>query len=136
MFNACKRGPASISSISKVFRAVPTTIRIPSTRPSTLCLSFQSRSKSVQEARWLHVSSQLNARWGAPTSGQRAEDEAHRPPQQNDFPTVTKFEELIDHKLVHPNVVEAITKGMGHSDMTEVQSMTINQALQGTDMCA
>ena len=67
-------------------------------------------------------------------SSGRAIDEQHAPPTNDSFPKVTKFQELVDNQLVHPNVVEAITKGMGHSDMTEVQSMTINQALQGTDM--
>lgn len=52
-------------------------------------------------------------------------------PKQMD---VTKFQELIDHNMVHPNVVEEITRKMGHHTMTEVQSMTINQGLQGTDM--
>lgn len=48
---------------------------------------------------------------------------------------VTRFIELIEHDMVHPNVVEEITNKMGHHTMTEVQSMTINQGLQGTDMC-
>lgn len=47
---------------------------------------------------------------------------------------VTKFQDLIDNNMVHPNVVEQITKKMGHQTMTDVQSMTINQGLQGTDM--
>lgn len=47
---------------------------------------------------------------------------------------VTKFQELIDHKMVHANVVEQITKRMGHHTMTDVQSLTINQGLQSTDM--
>lgn len=47
---------------------------------------------------------------------------------------VDKFHDLIEHDLVHPNVVTAITKGMGHHTMTQVQSLTINKALQGTDM--
>lgn len=38
--------------------------------------------------------------------------------------------------MVHPNVVETITKGMGHHTMTEVQTMTINQGLLGTDIVA
>lgn len=133
MFNAYRRGPTSISSITRVFRAAPTSLRIPSTRPSTLSLSFQNVLKPVQEGRWLHLSSQLQQRWGS-DSGGRAFDEGHAPPTNDNFPTVTKFDELIEHNLVHPNVVRAITKGMGHSMMTEVQSMTINQALQGTDM--
>jgi ATP-dependent RNA helicase MSS116 len=47
---------------------------------------------------------------------------------------ITKFDELIQHNLVHPNVVNAITRGMGHHTMTKVQTMTINQALKGEDM--
>jgi ATP-dependent RNA helicase MSS116 len=54
----------------------------------------------------------------------------NRPAAKN----VTKFIELIEHNMVHPNVVEEITKKMGHHTMTDVQSMTINQGLQGNDM--
>jgi ATP-dependent RNA helicase MSS116 len=75
------------------------------------------------------VSSQLRnraAEAGRPT-GERPEG-THVPVE------VTKFDELIEHKLVHPNVVNEITRRMGHHTMTQVQSMTINQALQGDDM--
>lgn len=47
---------------------------------------------------------------------------------------VTKFQELVDHGMVHRNVIDSITKGLGHHTMTEVQKMTINAALLGTDM--
>jgi ATP-dependent RNA helicase MSS116 len=47
---------------------------------------------------------------------------------------ITKFDELIEHNLVHPNVVTEITRGMGLRTMTEVQSKTINQSLGGIDM--
>jgi ATP-dependent RNA helicase MSS116 len=53
---------------------------------------------------------------------------------KKELPLITKFDELVDHNLVHPNIVNAITKGMGHQTMTDVQSMTIHQGLQGTDM--
>lgn len=49
---------------------------------------------------------------------------------------VTKFDELAQRKIVHENVVSAITRGMGIETMTEVQSKTINEALKGTDMIA
>lgn len=175
MFNACRRGPASISRVCRIY---PSTIRIPSTRPSTLALSFQNTTKPIIEARWLHVSQQLQAGWGRDSgnesrgfgqggggrggrgfgrddrsggrggggrgggwgrsdSGEAADAEEFQPSRQNpNFPVVSKFTELIEHKLVHPNVVEAITKDMGHETMTEVQTMTINQALQGTDLYA
>ena len=48
--------------------------------------------------------------------------------------TINRFDQLEEKELVHPNIVRAITKDMGHHTMTEVQSATINQALNGTDM--
>jgi ATP-dependent RNA helicase MSS116 len=54
--------------------------------------------------------------------------------QQQEFQEIKKFQQLIDHNLVHPNIVTAITEGMGHETMTDVQTLTINQGLQGTDM--
>jgi ATP-dependent RNA helicase MSS116, mitochondrial len=69
----------------------------------------------------------------AQRSSQRfAEDGSIEQPAQ--FKEITKFQELMDQEMVHPNVVEEITKRMGHHTMTEVQTMTINQGLQGTDM--
>lgn len=35
---------------------------------------------------------------------------------------------------VHQALIDALVKGMGYDNMTEVQSMTINAALKGTDM--
>ena len=55
-------------------------------------------------------------------------------PLANESSALTKFQELLDHDLVHPNIVNTITQGMKYESMTDVQSMTINQALQGTDM--
>ncbi|EPE30938.1 P-loop containing nucleoside triphosphate hydrolase [Glarea lozoyensis ATCC 20868] len=125
MFNICRRGPASIS---RVLRTATSAVRIPSTRPSTLSLSTHITHKPALEARWLHVSSQLRNQAVAESQVDSAASQ--------EFPAVTKFDDLLAHKLVHPNIVNAITKGMGHHTMTDVQSMTINQALQGTDIIA
>jgi ATP-dependent RNA helicase MSS116, mitochondrial len=46
---------------------------------------------------------------------------------------ITKFEDLT-RLGVDPVLVEALTVGMKYSDMTEVQSMTINSALKGVDL--
>lgn len=46
---------------------------------------------------------------------------------------VTKFADL-SLLGVHEKLVSAITEGMGYEDMTEVQSLTINPALRGTDL--
>lgn len=121
MFSACRRGPASIS---RALRAVPSTIRIPSTRPSTLSLISQKTSIPVLEARWLHVSSKLQLQSVATKDAAVVEE--HK--------VINRFDELIKYGLVHPNVVKEITDTMKLETMTEVQTMTINQALQGTDM--
>ncbi|KAH6673333.1 P-loop containing nucleoside triphosphate hydrolase protein [Halenospora varia] len=128
MFNACRRGPALIS---RAFQGAATTIRIPSTRPSIFSsLAVQKSAKPVLEARWLHVSSQLR---NSAAEARRVEETGDG---GKEFTTITKFQELLDHDLVHPNVVHSITKGMGHHTMTDVQTMTINQGLQGTDIIA
>jgi ATP-dependent RNA helicase MSS116 len=88
-------------------------------------LSLQGTATPALEARWLHVSQLRCQEAGA----QRSERYESTPTYE-----INKFDELIEHNLVHPNVVKAITEGMGHHTMTQVQSMTINQALQGTDM--
>lgn len=125
MFSACtRRGPASIS---KVFRAATSISRIPSTRPSSLFLSIQNTSRPALEARWLHVSSQLRNEAAA-----RAYDNGDA--YEKDNHEIKKFQELLDHNLVHPNIVNTIVKGLGYENMTDVQSMTINQGLQGDDM--
>lgn len=46
---------------------------------------------------------------------------------------ITKFADL-PQLGVHPALVRAITEGMRYEDMTEVQSLTINPALRGTDL--
>jgi ATP-dependent RNA helicase MSS116, mitochondrial len=122
MFNACRRGPASLS---RVLRA-GSTLRIPSTRPSTLFLVSKNTTIPSLESRWLHISSQLRQQ----ATGVAAGETSHRQKRVE----ITKFDELIEHNLVHPNVVTEITRGMGLSTMTEVQSKTINQSLGGIDM--
>jgi ATP-dependent RNA helicase MSS116 len=47
---------------------------------------------------------------------------------------ITKFDQLIEQDLVHPNVINAITGNMGLDTMTEVQSKTINETLDGIDV--
>ncbi len=87
------------------------------------------------EARWIHLSSQLRNFAAAQRQERFAEDAEERQPEPpKEVADITRFDQLLEHNLVHPNVVEAITRGMGHKEMTEVQTMTINQGLQGTDM--
>ncbi|KAJ8059277.1 hypothetical protein OCU04_012242 [Sclerotinia nivalis] len=120
MFSACRRGPASIS------RALRATIRIPSTRPSTLSLISQKSSISALESRWLHVSSVSQLQSVATKEAAVIQENK----------VINRFDELTKYGLVHPNVVNEITETMKLETMTEVQTLTINQALQGTDIIA
>lgn len=121
MFSACRRGPASIS---RALRVVPATIRIPSTRPSTLSLISQKTSIPFLESRWLHVSSALEFQ----NAGTK-----EAAPFEKDM-LITRFDELTKHGLIHPNVVNEITNTMKLENMTEVQTLTLKKALQKRDM--
>jgi len=55
------------------------------------------------------------------------------PAAANEAPVATPTEEaakFTELEGVHPNLVDAITKGMGYNDMTPVQAKTINPALK------
>ena len=47
---------------------------------------------------------------------------------------VTRFQELKDRNLVCKTVVDTLTQDMRLTDMTEVQSKTINETLKGIDV--
>jgi ATP-dependent RNA helicase MSS116, mitochondrial len=47
---------------------------------------------------------------------------------------VTEFSELARRGLVHPNIINTITKQMRLTTMTDVQTRSINEALSGVDM--
>ncbi|KKY19294.1 putative dead box rna helicase [Diplodia seriata] len=49
---------------------------------------------------------------------------------------ITQFQELHEKGIIHKNVIDTIVKDMGLVTMTDVQSATLNQALQGTDLIA
>ena len=123
MLNSGKRGAASISSLLRLATSTSSAARIASTRPSILSLPVR-KSSPFAAYRSLHATSQL--RNYAATSQVESSDAGDK--------KVTHFHELATHDMVHPNVIEAITKGMKITTMTEVQTETINQALQGIDM--
>ncbi|KAI5248976.1 DEAD-domain-containing protein [Aureobasidium subglaciale] len=56
--------------------------------------------------------------------------------EQADNSPITTFAELGNRKLVSNGVVQTLIKDMGLENMTEVQTATINQALEGNDILA
>ncbi|RDW91824.1 hypothetical protein BP5796_01218 [Coleophoma crateriformis] len=136
MFTSFRRGPASIT---RALRAASSSYYVPTIRSSTASLVLRNSAAPAIGSRFIHLSSRLS-NWAGLAEGfdesVYQEEEVQKSIGHNDGPMVTTFEELIERDLVHPNVVKAITKGMGHHTMTEVQSATINQALAGTDIIA
>ncbi|KAF2130358.1 DEAD-domain-containing protein [Dothidotthia symphoricarpi CBS 119687] len=65
---------------------------------------------------------------------------AHAQAEAEDAPSldepVTRFKDLATLGLVHPNVINTITKQMRLETMTDVQTRTINEALSGVDIIA
>lgn len=123
--------------MTKVLRAASSSYYVPSIRSTTASLVLRQTAAPATGSRFIHLSSRLNNWAGAAEGFDESvyqEEEVQKSIGVNNGPLVTKFEELVERDLVHPNVVRAITEGMGHHTMTEVQSATINQALEGTDM--
>ena len=47
---------------------------------------------------------------------------------------LTHFQQLADHGLVQPEVIDTLTQRMNIKVMTDVQRLTINETLDGTDV--
>ncbi|KAI9811071.1 MAG: hypothetical protein M1827_005653 [Pycnora praestabilis] len=89
------------------------------------------------------ISRQQNARATAQLEDEIEEEvNAQEPPsdteirQQTESGPITRFQELADRGLVSAQIIRNITEQMKLSTMTQVQSMTINEALQGADVLA
>jgi ATP-dependent RNA helicase MSS116 len=127
MFGAFRRCPATLSrnlssavAVSRVLRVplsrTPTTLRVPATR-----LANASVAGFHHSARWQQIAAQEQEQ-------ANASEEAHEPE------LITEFKELATRGLVHPNIINTITKQMRIETMTDVQTRTINEALSGVDV--
>jgi ATP-dependent RNA helicase MSS116 len=125
MFGAFRRCPAtlsrSLSSATAASRALrlpltrtPTTLRIPATR-----LANASFAGFHHSAKWQQVAAQEQTDANEAAHGEGL---------------VTEFQELADRGIVHPNIINTITKQMRITTMTDVQTRTINEALSGVDV--
>jgi ATP-dependent RNA helicase MSS116, mitochondrial len=54
--------------------------------------------------------------------------------QRYSSPEITKFQELADHGIIHPHIIKTVTDKMNITTMTDVQRMTINECLDGSDV--
>lgn len=120
MFNACKRGT---SSITRVLSFARITNRLPTPNPLILRVAQVPNNKILPETRWIHISSVLKNQISGGNNAHQRRD-------------VTKFEELAEYNMVHPNIIQEITQSMKLHTLTEVQVATINEGLQGVDIIA
>ncbi|ORX90974.1 P-loop containing nucleoside triphosphate hydrolase protein [Clohesyomyces aquaticus] len=127
MLSALRRCPASVSRTlssaaisSRVLRTSasqtsPTTWRVIPRTPNVAIAAFHQSAKWRQQA---------------------AAAQAHTETQNGSYELITEFKDLAAKGLVHPNLINTITKSMGLTTMTEVQTRTINEALAGVDVIA
>lgn len=76
---------------------------------------------------------QLTSRLYSSESAAAEENEPSSAAPPADADLVTRFEDL-SRLGVHEKLIEALTQGMKYETMTDVQSLTINAALRGTDL--
>jgi hypothetical protein len=126
MYNVYRRGSASIC---RIVRRTPV--------PSVQILRFPAPSLITRNAlggaitsKSFHVSAATRRAAAATQNQQPSYDST----ESVGVPTLTQFKELVDHKLVHPNIVRAIVDDMGHHTMTDVQRLTIRDTLRGIDV--
>ncbi|GIC91551.1 DEAD/DEAH box helicase [Aspergillus udagawae] len=108
--------------------------------PRTLCKSSNSQllrcqispiTAFPQSVRLLHKSSPLFSSASAQAQAQPDDFESAAPQQ-----TLTEFADLAEQGLVDPKIIRAIVKDMKIKTMTDVQSQTLREILQGDDVLA
>lgn len=140
MLSALRRGPASIAKFPQLCPSTKGALGLPPVR----CVQSNIYPRSLSAIRTLSYSPHhgQNAPARAPEVESDVENgvNASRSPSDNhtgeavQHGPITRFQELSDRGLVCDTVVDTITKDMGLSTMTQVQSMTINETLKGIDM--
>lgn len=131
MLNVCRRGAASLCRVAQS----SSRSALPFARTSVFSSKSIQIPKSAIAARFIHIQP-------AKQYFHNDEDVVLDPkdditPRSNDeVEIITKFQDLADKGLVNPAIIDEITKGMGHHTMTDVQSLTIDETLKGTDVYA
>ena len=129
MFNACRRGPASLCRVARLAASSV----VPVSRTSILSSASINISKPAIAARFFHISPSIRYFDTGVEAVVDPKDEIV-PVSNPEIQIITKFQDLADRGHVHHNVITEITKTMGHHTMTEVQALTIDETLKGTDV--
>ncbi|KAK7179605.1 hypothetical protein DPSP01_011657 [Paraphaeosphaeria sporulosa] len=124
MFSALRRCPASLArNISTT--ALSSRVLRPSLPRSSAAIRIAAPRVPAVATAAFHQS----ATWQQ-IAAQAAEE------QPVEVEPVTRFADLATRGLVHPNIVNMLTRQMKLEDMTDVQTRTINEALSGVDVIA
>lgn len=122
MLAAVRRGPSLSRALRVGALGVPQSVR--ATSPLvTRNLQRPSSARLVTNARSFH--------WTSPV---RQSSAAAAAPASEHQERITEFNDLATKGLVNPNLIYAVTKGMKLSTMTDVQSLTIPEVLNGGDV--
>ncbi|GAB7354947.1 hypothetical protein MBLNU459_g5564t1 [Dothideomycetes sp. NU459] len=124
-----------LAALRRSSACLPRTLSTVTIAPSSLVTRPTATFKSSSIQRLSHPSAAASRSLHRTTALRQliAEEGASLPTEDG---PITTFAELGSRKLVHANVVRALTRQMGLETMTEVQTATINEALQGTDILA
>jgi ATP-dependent RNA helicase MSS116 len=125
MLATLRRCPASLSRNLPSAALSVRVIRGTLSQPSPLVWRTAARVPKITVSSFHH-----SAKW------QQVEATATTDAAAKDGGLITQFEDLRTRGLVHPNVIDTITKQMKLQTMTDVQTRTINEALSGVDMYA
>lgn len=132
-----------------LLRLTPLSIRALTSFSSSKSAFVRSRplktailSSSSAQRRFFAISSYLRDEASAsaqladldPPAGEYAHSgHGHEHHFKNQGP-ITRFQQLADHKLVNPSLINTITKGLGYDEMTKVQQKTILETLNGENV--
>ncbi|KAH8730829.1 P-loop containing nucleoside triphosphate hydrolase protein [Phaeosphaeriaceae sp. PMI808] len=126
MFSALRRCPSTLSRNLLTATVSSRAVQVPFFRSSSALRITSSRLAAINTAGFHH-----SAKWQQVAA---AEADTEQAPESNE--PIEKFSDLAKLGLVHPNIINVITKQMRLTTMTDVQIRTINEALSGNDVIA
>jgi ATP-dependent RNA helicase MSS116 len=130
MFSALRRCPTTLSRALSSTAFSSTILRAPVYQTANAVRNTTPQFPRVAIAAF-HKSTKWQQQQYATAEAVEGEEQSAQ--ESQDGPATT-FKDLANRGLVHPNLINTITKHMRITDMTDVQTRTINEALSGVDM--
>ena len=132
MLSALRRSPASVAR-PFLARCAPSRHTQALWRAENVATKISSPSSSANLIRTITTSPALKAATAAAEAYREAETESStsRSTGEQD---VAQFQYLSEKNLISPHVIDTVVEDMGLKTMTEVQCLTIPQALKGVDL--